>query len=272
MIQKTRCQDDIQHRIANRHRQRIAAKGGAMRTGRHAFSGRGGGKTRAHRKAAADAFGQSHDIGGDAGPLIGKEFAGPAHATLHLVENQQQAMPVAKLAQAPQALGRHHAHAAFALNRLDQNGGRFWRDGLLDGVMIGKRHLIEPFDLRAETIEIFLLPASRQGCERSAMERTFKRDDPEPLGMAGGRMVFARHLDRAFKRFGTRIGKKHRVGERMLDQTMGQPLAVGHFVEIGRVPELFGLCLQRLNQMRMGMAQRIDSDARAEIKIALAGC
>jgi hypothetical protein len=39
------------------------------------------------------------------------------------------------------------------------------------------------------------------------------------------------------------------------------------------VPQLGGLLLQRGDQMRMGMAERIDRDAGGEIEIALAiGC
>ena len=84
-------------------------------------------------------------------------------------------------------------------------------------------------------------------------------------------MVFACHLDRAFKRFGTRIGEEHRVGKRMLDQTLRQPLTIRHFIEIRRVPEFFSLRLQRLNQMRMGMAQCIHGNARTKIEITLTG-
>ena len=65
-------QDDIHHGIADRHRQRIAAEGGAVRADRHSFGGLGRRQASAHRKAAADAFGDAHNIGGDAGVLMGK--------------------------------------------------------------------------------------------------------------------------------------------------------------------------------------------------------
>jgi hypothetical protein len=45
----------------------------------------------------AQALGQRHDVGLDAGPLVGEPLAGAAHAALHFVEHQQ---PVALVAQA----------------------------------------------------------------------------------------------------------------------------------------------------------------------------
>ena len=53
--------------------------------------------------------------GVDAGALIGEQLAGAAHAGLDLVEDQQQAVLVAKRAQRSQEFGSDDAHAAFAL-------------------------------------------------------------------------------------------------------------------------------------------------------------
>ena len=83
-----------------------------------------GGETGADRKAAAERLGDRHDVGRHAGMLIGEQLAGAAHAALHFVEDQQQAVLVAELAQARAGSVRHDAHAAFALHRLDQDRGR----------------------------------------------------------------------------------------------------------------------------------------------------
>ena len=68
-----------------------------------------GGQAGAQREAAADALGDRHDVGRDAGPFMGEELAGAADAALHFVEHQQQAMLVAELAQGAQEFMRHRA-------------------------------------------------------------------------------------------------------------------------------------------------------------------
>ena len=50
-----------------------------------------GGQAGADREAAAERLGRGQDIGGDAGPLMGEQLAGAAHAALHLVEHEDQA-------------------------------------------------------------------------------------------------------------------------------------------------------------------------------------
>ena len=92
-------QHHVEHRVARRHRERIAAEGRAVRAGGHALAGFLGGEERADRKAAAERLGERHDVGRNAGPLIGEQLAGAAHAALHLVEDQQQAVLVAQRAQ-----------------------------------------------------------------------------------------------------------------------------------------------------------------------------
>ena len=73
------------------------------------------------RKAAAEPLGHRHDVRRDAGPFMGEQLAGAAHAALHLVEHQQQAALVAELAQRPEDAPGDLAHAAFALHRLDED-------------------------------------------------------------------------------------------------------------------------------------------------------
>ena len=70
-----------------------------MGAGHHALGGLLGGQHCPEREAAADALGHRHHVGRNAGPLVGEQLAGAAHAGLHLVEHQQQAVLVAQLAQ-----------------------------------------------------------------------------------------------------------------------------------------------------------------------------
>ena len=92
----------VEHRVADRHRQRIAAEGRAVDADGQAARRVGGGQARAHRETAADAFGDGHDVGRRAGMLVGEQLAGAADAGLDLVVDQRQAARVAKLPQAAQ--------------------------------------------------------------------------------------------------------------------------------------------------------------------------
>ena len=122
-FEEARLEHGVEHRAADRHRQRIAAEGRSVRAGRHALRRLLGGEQAAEREAAADALGDRHDVGRDAGPLMREQLAGAADAGLHLVEDQQQAVLVAQRPQPPQELGRRDIDAALALHRLDHDAG-----------------------------------------------------------------------------------------------------------------------------------------------------
>ena len=118
------------------------------------------------RKAARQRFGACHQIRLHAEMLHGKPFARAPEARLDFIGNQHNAMLVAKLAQPHhQFLGRN-IKSAFALHRLDDDGGN--ARGLhiafeqhLDGVngilnadalvLDRKRHMPDAAGHRAET-------------------------------------------------------------------------------------------------------------------------
>ena len=179
-------------------------------------------------------------------------------------------MLVAQPPQRAQEFRRHHPHAALAHDRLDQDRGGLRPDGALGRFEIAERHLVEAFDHRPEAFEIFLLAAGGERRQRAAVEGALEGDDAVALRLAAHRLVLARHLDRAFHRLGAGIGEEHHVGEARRAQPLGQPLGLGDAVEVGDVPELLGLLGERLDQVRMGVAERVDRDAGGEIEIALA--
>ena len=142
--------------------------------------------------------------------------------------------------------------------------------GALGRSKVGEWHLVEALDDRAEAVEIFLLAAGGERRQRAAVERAFEGDDAVALGPAADRVVLTRRLDRAFHRLGAGIAEEHHVGEARLAQPLGDPFGFGNFVEIGDVPQLVGLLLERGDQMRMRVAERVHGDAGGKIKIALA--
>ena len=226
-LEEPLAQHHVEHRVADRHGERIAAEGRAVAARRHAGRSPLGGQARPHGKTAADALGDRHDVGADAGPFVGEEPPGAAHAALHLVEHQQQAMLVAKLAQRPQVRLRQHPDAALALHRLQQDASGLRANGGPDGGEVAEGHLIEAVHLRAETVEVLLLPAGGDGGQGPAMERAFEGDQAEALGCAVRRVMLAHHLDGALQRLGSGVGEEHRLGEGRVHQPTGQPLALG---------------------------------------------
>ena len=159
-----------------------------MRAGGHALGRFRRRQTGADRKAAAERLRQRHDVGRDAGMLIGEHIAGAADAGLDLVEDQQQPVVVAQLAQRAQEGMRHDPHAALAHDRLDHDGGGLRTDRFLGRLQIGERHLVEALDRRAEAFEIFFIPGRGDRRQRAPVECAFERDDAETLGLAAKRI------------------------------------------------------------------------------------
>ena len=170
-------------------------------------------------------------------------------------------MLVAQPPQRAQEFGRHHPHAAFAHDRLDQDRGGLGPDGALGRFQVAERHLVEALDHRTEALEIFLLAAGGERGQRAAVKGALEGDDAVALRLAAHRLVLARHLDRAFHRLGAGIAEEHHVREARRAQPVGQPLGLGDAVEIGNVPDLLGLLGDRRDQVRMGMAERVDRHA-----------
>ena len=82
-------------------------------------------------------------------------------------------------------------------------------------------------------------------------------------------MILARHFDRAFQRLGTRVLEKYSVGKTRRAEPVRQLLAFGDPVEIGDVPDLVRLLGQRLDQLRMRVAECINGNAGGKIEVAL---
>ncbi len=87
----------------------------------HVFGGSDAGADRHH--AAAEALPERHEIRHDAVVLAAEHLAAAAHAALDLVEDQHRAVLVADLAGRGEIARRRHVDPAFALDRLDHDGG-----------------------------------------------------------------------------------------------------------------------------------------------------
>ncbi len=165
---------------------------------------------------------------------------------------------------------RESAHAALALNGLQQHARGLRADQRLDRVEIAEGSLVEAVDLGAETVDIFLVSAGGDGRQRAPVKSALEGDEAITLGRAVGRVEFSRGLDRAFHRFGARIGEEHAIGECRVDETPRQPFGLRNLKKIGHVPGLFRRRAQGRDKMRMRMAERIHGDAAAKIEVTVA--
>ena len=121
-----------------------------------------------------------------------------------------------------------------------------------------------------EALDQLLAAGGRDAGHGPAVEGALEGDDAVPLGRAQGIEVAADHLDRGLDRLRTRIADEHRVGEGVGDQPVGQALELGDLPQVGDVPEPGRLLGHGRHQMRMGVAESGDGDARAEIQHATA--
>ena len=202
--------------------------------------------------------------------LVSEEAPRPADARLDLIENQEETVAVADVAQAPEERGRDHPDAALALDRLDHDRAGSRPDRGLDRGEIGDRDLVEPVDLRPETVEIFRLAAGGDGGERAAMKGAFEGQNAIALGMAVDRLAPPRHLDRRLVRLRARIGEEDEIGEGRVREPASEPFPFRVLIEVRDVPKLRALADQGLHEMRMRMADRGHRDAGAEVEVTLA--
>ena len=79
---------------------------------------------RAHREPAAEALGQAHDVGLDAGVLDREPLAGAAEAGLDLVDDQQRAALAADALRGLQEIRRADVDAALALHDFEDRPRR----------------------------------------------------------------------------------------------------------------------------------------------------
>ena len=100
------------------------------------------------------------------------------------------------------------------------------------------------------------------------MERIFKGDDAVLFRVALGKVVATRCLHGTFGCFRTGVGKEHNICKGVVCQQLCELFTLWNGVEVGDVPQLFSLRLERLNELRMRMTQAGDGDTRGTIHVS----
>src|ERR1035437_3418697 len=79
------------------------------------------------------------------------------------------------------------------------------------------------------------------------------------------------HLEAAFHRLGPRVGEEATLQSAHPRYFLGQRALVLVIVEIRGMDQQRGLVADDLDQARMGVTQRVDTDAGDEVQVTLAG-
>ena len=127
---------------------------------------------------AADRLADAHDVGDDTGVVHAPEAAGPAHAGLDLVGDQQRPERRAELTYPRQVVRRRHDAAGLPLHRLDDERGDRCADLVrlgqlgLEGIRVAighEPHVLQPAE---ERLPEGSLPHERKAAHRLAVKPT----------------------------------------------------------------------------------------------------
>ena len=152
---------------------------------------------------AGQRFRQKNHVGLDAPMLAGEEPPGASQPGLDFVGDKQRAVLSAKLDRRPQIVVGRDADA-FALDRLDDEGGDFFRgERFFQCIEIVERDFDTAGQKRAEAVAEDLVADQRQRTVRQTVEGVAAIDD------AVATCCRTCKLDRGLDRFGPRIGEKH---------------------------------------------------------------
>src|SRR5690606_15717412 len=110
-------------------------------------------------------------------------------------------------------VGRLLAHAALALNRLDDYGSEVGGgDFLLQRISIAEFDRAKAWQARTKAFAVLLLRAGVDSAQRAAMEGAGKGEHADALRLALRPVVAPRDLDAAFDRFRAGVGEEGVVG------------------------------------------------------------
>ena len=226
----------------------------------------------AHRHGAGiHALGEGDHVGNDAVALGGEGGAEAAEAGDDLVEDQQDAVLVADLAQALEIALRRRQNAGGAGHGLDDHGGDgggvVQRDDALQlvgemrapfrlaageglfGAVIGVRQVVDARQQRAEELAVLDDAADRDAAEADAVIAALAADQARPAALALHVPIGERDLERRIHGLRARVAEEDvvEVARRELGEARGEG-------EAARMAELEGRRIVEL--LRLGLDRR----------------
>ena len=207
VVKEARRRDLVEYHLGDSHGQRVAGKGGAVRSRGHGIADLGAGNHRTDREAAAKPLRHGDDVGPDAGCLVGEERSGTTDARLHLVGNHKHAELIGGLPDAAKILVMRVTGAALALDRLDHYCSDMVAKRVAKRVEIAERDMFEAGGHRSEACPVGRLVGRRQHPQRAPMEGSGGAENRHAVRLAAFMRGAARDLDRGFIRFGAGIAE-----------------------------------------------------------------
>ena len=218
------------------------------------------------RESAAEALAQRDDVGRHVLMLVAEQRSGAPDAGLHLVADEQRAFGATDFAQPGQVVAGGNVDATFALHGFDDEGRGLVVDGGARRVEIIKgNHTAFRKQCRVR-VAVLGLTNQAECAERAPVKRLLRRHElgapSRPVGQ----------LDGAVDRLGPRVHQE-RMGQgavRKARDALDQ-LDLGECVEdVGRLHQAAGLVPDRLDKLRVAMADVADRPARHQVQVLLA--
>ena len=203
--------------------------------------------------------------------FMGKQLAGPPHADLDFIEDQQQAVLVAEIPHLGKIVMVRDIDTTLALNRLQHDGAGIFVYGGGHGVNVVERHMGETVQERIEKALHLLLAGGGYSRHGPPVEGVGRSDDAVAFRSVGRvAAVLPGQLDGSFVCFSPGIAEKSLVGKGVAAEQLSQLDLLGDLVVVGAVDHGCCLLLERLDDLRMAVAEVVDRHAGEKIQVALA--
>ena len=171
---------------------------------------------------------------------------------LHRIDEQQQALFVAELAQAQQVFGRRRGDSALALDALDENGRRRGRNGRARRLQVVERDVSESFHQGLEALLHLLLTGGRDARQRAPVEGVYCCENFEAAFVV---TEFPDRLVEALVGLGPGVAEKHLTRCQVTHQALRQSALGLLIVKVRHVDQPPRLLDQRLGDFGMGVTQ-----------------
>ena len=221
----------------------------------------------ADNDSISNSFRHRYDVRPDTILLIGKHFSGSPHTTLYFIADHHDIMLGTKVADSLQKFFVCRINAAFALNRLYDNGIRFVVNVVLYTIQIVVISKMNAGNKRCKRCTVFFCSGYGQCPHTSSVKCLIHRNDFVAFFVSLHDRILSCQLQSAFIGLCTAVCHKYLVHSGRLCQTfccLHQWLGIEI---IGKMCRLVNLVFQRVFKFFITVTKRTYGDSCAKIKI-----
>src|SRR5829696_1450809 len=160
--------------------------------------------------------------------------------------------------------------AAFALDRLDQDGSRLRTHEVLRGLEVAERRVDEAADHRAEALLHRGLARRGETAVGAAVEGSREAQDLGLLRPVLRMGVLAGKLCRCLYALGAGVAEEHFIEVRSTGQEISNLGLDRYLIQVGAVDQPLGLLLYGLHERGVAVPQRVRRDASDEVQVVVA--